>query len=207
MLYDGISRGGDYKFRMGKIYCISLFNKHIYYSGINTLFSIDVNDDCLYEPINDKKEAFKINYKVLSIGLNISNNCNMKCAYCFNNNKDNTTFNWSKALDTLNDVIRTYPEVKKIYIDLSGKGEPLLHLNEIIEYSNYFKKLSKKTNIDIVVQFVTNGLLLTKNTVEKLQNQNILFGISIDGLQEIYDYYRKDYQGNSTFNRIIENIT
>jgi uncharacterized protein len=51
----------------------------------------------------------------------------------------------------------------------------------------------------------TNGMLLNEAWAEFLRRENFLVGISLDGPAHIHDRYRKDNQGNGTFQRVFDN--
>ena len=138
--------------------------------------------------------------------LNISNSCNLNCDYCFNISKNNTKMSSYTAIQKLDELFNKWPDGEKYFIDLSGKGEPLLNLNTILEINDYCKFLSNKYQKEIVVSFVTNGLLLTKKTVTKLQDSGILFGISIDGPKYIHNLHRKSKNNKDAYNIIIQNV-
>ena len=83
-------------------------------------------------------------------------------------------------------------------------GEPLLALDEIKEIVNY----TKRNHPDIRFRYgtITNGTLLTPDIIEYLNSNNFGFTISIDGTKKSHDKYRKDGDGNGTFDKIISNI-
>lgn len=138
--------------------------------------------------------------------INISNGCNLKCDYCFNNRKDNLKTTADFAKKKISELLVKYPNGEKYVIDLSGKGEPLLNLDTILEISDYCLKLSDAIRKEILVSFVTNGTLLTEKTVNLLQNAGILFGISLDGNQHQHDKHRKFLNGADTYEKIMQNI-
>lgn len=70
---------------------------------------------------------------------------------------------------------------EKYFIDLSGRGEPLLELPLILKIKEYCVSKSNLIKKEILVSFVTNGTLLTSNIAKILQENQILFGVSIDG--------------------------
>jgi uncharacterized protein len=50
----------------------------------------------------------------------------------------------------------------------------------------------------------TNGMLLNEAWAEFLRRENFLVGISLDGPAHIHDRYRKDNQGNGTFQQVFD---
>lgn len=144
------------------------------------------------------------------ITLFVTDMCNMRCKYCFEENKPikgkMMTFDIAKkAIDLLLKNNKNYKG-----IDLFG-GEPTLNsklLKEIIEYC----KTNEKTK-EIHFKISSNLYQLNDEIVEILKEyQNVLgkgnFGItvSLDGTKELNDKNRVDINGNGTFDKIINNI-
>lgn len=50
----------------------------------------------------------------------------------------------------------------------------------------------------------THGMLLNQNWMSFLRKENFLVGLSLDGPQEIHDYYRLDALGKGTFQAVYE---
>lgn len=170
------------------------------------MFSNNINDQILLAKIDlaEYIENFKI--ENLNLCINISNICNLKCDYCFNNEKKDESTDIEKIKLIINDFVYRYSDCEKIYVDLSGKGEPLLKLSLIYQINDFCKDLSNRIFKEILVSFVTNGVLLTPNIAESLQEKGILFGVSLDGNKENHDMYRKDVKGNGTYDLILGNI-
>ena len=139
--------------------------------------------------------------KTYTFCVNMADSCNLNCTYCFNKNKSGEMLSKEEVFDFLNTMFDTFKDGKKYYVDLSGKGEPLLNLPLIEDISNYCAKKEKEIGKDIVVRFVTNGVLLTKNVSDKLHELKILYGVSIDGVKKVHDELR-----NKTYDLVIENV-
>lgn len=111
-----------------------------------------------------------------------------------------------KAIELLDFAMLRYGDGERYFIDLSGKGEPLLCLKTILAICDWAKQRQDKERKEFVVQLITNGTLLCENVVEVLQRKGVLFGISIDGTKACHDRCRKDKHGNPTFDRIMANV-
>lgn len=122
-----------------------------------------------------------------SVVLEITDRCNLHCRHCMNRpDFSNIETEYEKVEYVIKKIVEY--GVKKVY--LSG-GEPLLHkdLFRIILLCDRYK--------DIEFVFTTNGLLLTEEILNTLeQKSNILLQFSIDGVkQDTYEYTR----GKGTF--------
>jgi sulfatase maturation enzyme AslB (radical SAM superfamily) len=100
----------------------------------------------------------------------ITKKCNLRCKHCLSDSGQRcpdelTTREAKKVIDAL--------EANKVFnVSLSG-GEPLIRpdIFELLEYSSEKK---------IGVELLTNGTLITKETVDRLKNIN-LFNVELSG--------------------------
>ena len=188
-----------------------IFDKKIYIDkGTGTFAS---NPDAL-----NKKKASAFNfdeyipdfrdYNVSTVAfcINISNACNLACDYCFNGNKDNTSLELEDVFRFLEDGFSKFSHKEKYFVDLSGSGEPLLYLKKILKIKEFCNSMQDRLNREVLVQFVSNGTLLTSEVAEILQNNGILFGVSIDGNKYIHNLHRKTKDGKDTYDLILNNI-
>ncbi|MCK4667805.1 radical SAM protein [Candidatus Dependentiae bacterium] len=148
--------------------------------------------------VTDKNS--KIQHYPLSVYLETSLKCNLKCIMCPGHsfNKEDKTKGQDFGILS--------PEIfKKItplfpYLDrciLSGDGEPFLNMHLL----KYLKELKRH---QIFVGFITNGILLKKETATKLIELGVdQITFSIDSLEkELYEKIRV----NAKFEILMENI-
>jgi uncharacterized protein len=76
----------------------------------------------------------------------------------------------------------------------------------ILELAEYCHLKSDEICKEVLPMLVTNGSLLTKENVDKLQSSGYIFGISIDGYQEMHDANRVSNKQEGTYKQIIKNI-
>lgn len=114
----------------------------------------------------------------LRIGLEVTHLCNYRCMHCYNNkllgkNKDSFT---TEEIEIFLDSIRG-----KVFEIVIGGGEPLMRkdLPYIVKkYNNFFK-----------FYITSNGSLLNKDLLKNFSH-NIVFQISIDGLEKTHNFIR-----------------
>lgn len=152
-----------------------------------------------------KPNKCETNYRV-TICINLSSNCNLNCSYCFNDKKTHNELSLSKCFDFIEEIINRNPQAQKFFVDLSGSGEPLLYIDHIIKIAEFCTRKSDSIAKEVTPMLVSNGLLLTSRTVKLLQDNGILFGVSLDGYKQLHDSQRKDALGCSTYDRILSNI-
>ena len=126
----------------------------------------------------------------LKISMNLTEKCNLRCIQCFSdsgNLKD-------KELTT-KDMYNLFDEMAEngtFFICLGG-GEPFTRtdLFDILEYGK------KK---QLAISIVTNGLLLTKEIIERLNELDVDYlWVSFEGMKENHEKLR----GNGTFDKTI----
>lgn len=139
------------------------------------------------------KERYSHPYNIC---LNLTDDCNLACRYCFVQQKPNyMTLNIAKqaiewGMDNLNwhREHNTCHSDNRVFITYFG-GEPTLMWDEIIvpltEWA--YEKYSKK---DIGFTITTNGTLLNEEKVKFLYKNNIIPLLSIDGAPQTQDYNR-----------------
>lgn len=115
----------------------------------------------------------------------ITKKCNMKCMHCFNNSGDSKFHDFDNELskeETLN-VANQIVELKPEQCCLCG-GETLLN-------EHVFDIIRILSNGNIIVNIVSNGLLLSESVAEKLKASGINnVQISVDGLGYQHDKFR-----------------
>ena len=189
-----------------------ILGKTVFIDGKTGLFSFnETNYDLmlkrdnfnfdLYEP-----RFYEYNTTSVTFCINLSDSCNLACDYCFNPKKQNKNISVENALAFLKVCFLSFPDKEKYFVDLSGKGEPLLYLDKILKIKKYCDNKSNELNREVLVKFVCNGTLLNSLTASILQKEGILFGVSIDGDKLVHDKHRKTKDGKDTYQTILNNV-
>lgn len=108
------------------------------------------------------------------INFHLTNSCNYNCTYCFGKFPDKTQLTFKQACAVIDNVARYFSQKGIVdgRINLAG-GEPLLypHLEELIDYINAY---------GIKVSVITNGSLLTEETIKGWKDRVCCVGLSVD---------------------------
>ena len=186
-----------------------VFEDEIYYDEGSAAFSFTSTFPDNYAILPDVDELLRLSPKPTSYAfcLNIIDSCNLSCDYCFNVIKSGKSISDKSAIVSLERLFSLFPDGEKYFVDLSGKGEPLLALKQVLEIANWCHKKQDAIRKEILVQFVCNGTLLRPEIADLLQRKGILFGVSLDGDEFTHDAHRKDKNGNPTFKSILRNVT
>ena len=141
--------------------------------------------------------------------LNITDDCNLACHYCFVQQKPHY-MDLQTAKDAVDFLWNNYQikKEKKLptdapYINFFG-GEPTLLWDEIIEPLVLYIKEKYQNQINIGM--TTNGTLLNETRIKFIKNNAIGVLLSIDGDRETQELTRPCKNGQSSFDLIFPNI-
>ncbi len=136
--------------------------------------------------------------------------CNFRCPYCFERGIKYVSMDASiieKSTKFIEERIKIF-KPEEVSVSYYG-GEPLLELNKIFKFGYFFKSLQNKYDFRLGADIVTNGYLLSINTVFELYNKaNIKSAqITLDGPPRIHDARRFLRGKRKTFDAIYKNIS
>ena len=136
--------------------------------------------------------------------------CNLQCSYCFFLNKDRlypgSHFRMSdEVLETYIRQLIEYHRSPQVTVSWQG-GEPTLMGIDFYRRALDYQRLYKKPGMVFENTLQTNGTLLNDEWCEFFKENNFLVGISIDGPRRLHDVYRRDKQGQSTFDRVMRGL-
>jgi len=128
----------------------------------------------------------------------LSENCNLKCLHCYQENHKPIQLKFEQLLDIYNQYKELLKKLKmKGHINITG-GEPLCnpYLFKILE-------LIKKDSENITFSILTNGTLINDDIAKRIKDFNPYYvQVSLEGGKKINDYIR----GNGTYKKIAQGI-
>ena len=143
-----------------------------------------------------------------SLYVNITNLCCCKCVFCVRDITDSVGGSDSLCLDHEPTIDELKAELEKFNLDeyeevvFCGYGEPLMRINEVVEFANYIKT---KKNIKIRVN--TNGLadlIHKKKTAVLLKDAIDAVSISLNAPnEEVYLEVAKPAFGIKSFDAML----
>ena len=155
---------------------------------------------------------------VRSITLQVTDDCNMACTYCYQHSKKSNVMTSETAKEFLN-MILDDTEKSNTYITSNRAigatvefigGEPWLAIDMISEVSQWFiNELFRRKHrwaIHFLFSACSNGLLHFDPRVQaylKRYNNCFSYSISIDGNKDLHDSCRIDLEGKGTYDRAI----
>lgn len=171
------------------------------------------------------------NYFPRRFSLDITEECTLRCKYCFYTNDDDTkrrhTFNhmseetaykaidyyYSRYVSAVNKMPKGYftSERNMLTPNLSWwGGEPLLQFELIKKTKTYIESLDWSSlgisSQDIQYSIVTNFTVVNDEIIDFIVNNGIHLSVSIDGGREEHDTNRVFADGSGSFDTVIKNI-
>ncbi len=135
--------------------------------------------------------------------------CNLDCRYCFYRCKYEL-FGGTKHRMTGEILEKMTADFLALRFDLSSfawqGGEPAIMGLDFYRQAVELQKKYALSGQAVSNAFQTNAVMLDENWCRFFREYNFLLGISLDGPKEIHDYYRRDYAGCGTYDRVINAI-
>lgn len=169
-------------------------------------------DSFLHRLYGQEKSDFEQN--VFNITFQVTDDCNLKCSYCYQIHKGHNTMPLEvakKFIDLLlnnDEMIRSYVDINKkraVVLDFIG-GEPFLEVELIDQIIDYFitqvilRKHHWQYNYRISIS--SNGTLYftpkVQQFIQKYKN-NLSLGITVDGHKELHDACRVFPDGSGSY--------
>ncbi len=141
---------------------------------MNKILQQDLDKPWGLEFSQEEIEIIKAKNGLLSLELELSRKCNLRCIYCYAASGE--ALNNELSFNQICDVVKQAKDLGAKKIIVLGGGEPLLYpqLLELIEFIN-------KNQLDIAL--FTNATLLTKKIAQKLYEFNVEVAIKLNSFR------------------------
>ena len=195
----------------GRRYIFDAISNNIYETDNDCDFSsVDLSDlgylsDIREDPLSHDSGFSSVLNGAKTFIIELTEECNFRCKYCVFDEENHQERNHSEISVSIecakNELERFYERTNGVegYVIFYG-GEPLLEFEKIKELVDFGNKISRGI---FKYSLTTNGVLLTRDKVDFLIENDFLVTVSIDGPQEIHDEMRISKNGKGT-HQIIE---
>lgn len=144
---------------------------------------------------------------VKALCLNVAHDCNMRCTYCFAETGHFGGRRELMSLETARQAVEFLIAASKhrrhCEIDFFG-GEPLLNWEVVKETVAYAREREKETGKEFRFTITTNGIGLTREIMDFINDNMYNVVLSIDGRKEVNDRMRRTVSGKgSTYDLIV----
>jgi len=155
-----------------------------------------------------------------NITLVVTEDCNFACTYCYMHSKKPKRMTGKTAREIVDFILDENltngyinpRESPGVILDFIG-GEPLLEIETINEFMEYFIYKSMKINHpwkdNYVISMSSNGSLYSSQKVQdfvKKYKGRVHIGITIDGTRELHDTCRVYKNGKGTYDDVIKGV-
>ncbi len=132
----------------------------------------------------------------------LTNSCNLNCKYCYQKNKENKSIN----LGIIKKLLTEESTSNNLSTNVSFfGGEPLLQKSILYDTINLCKELEKRSKHRFTYSMATNATLIDDDFIHFCKANKISVGVSIDGDEYSHNLNRCDFEGNGSFERVLEN--
>jgi uncharacterized protein len=164
-----------------------------------------VADDAGREPLEDPPADFPLQ----SLVMNLTNQCNLSCQYCYEFGEDKVATPEGKpkfmdletAKASVNFLLEQSAGRKAVHITFFG-GETLMNfplLRQVVAYANEQAAAQRRT---VDFSLTTNATLLTPAIIEFLSENRIGVTVSMDGPADLHDKLRVFSSGQGSYSVI-----
>lgn len=164
------------------------------------------NSLALKRPCLPQSTHIERNAKIIDrITLHVSNDCNLRCKYCYasggNYHSEKKLMSKDTAEAFVDFCTREFSEVRNIVF---FGGEPFLNPDRILHICQLFEAYYRTGKIKVMPKFgaITNGTIMSQLIMKIIETYFSFLTVSIDGPQIINDTNRVDIKGNGSFDRI-----
>lgn len=177
---------------------------------INEIFTLIENDSLFSQMPNDLDLVMKNKQPVVkALCLHIAHDCNLSCKYCF---AEEGEYHGSRSFmsaeigkKALEFLIESSGNRRNLEVDFFG-GEPLMNFDVVKEIVSYGRELEKNCNKTFRFTLTTNGVLLTDDVIDYVNEHMVNVVLSIDGRKETNDRMRKTLNDKSSYDIILPNF-
>jgi uncharacterized protein len=128
--------------------------------------------------------------KIYTLALNVTQQCNLRCKYCYVENPGSQPFMSEETAKKAIDFITEFEDIEGFGISFYG-GEPLLNFPVIKSAIEYASKVEEEKGFpEVKFHVTTNGTLMTDEMIDYFTDYDIDVMVSIDGPAFIHDAMR-----------------
>ena len=148
-------------------------------------------------------------FAIKALCLHVAHVCNLNCSYCFASqgkyHGERAVMSAEVGKRAIDFLIENSAGHRNLDIDFFG-GEPLMNWDVVKVLVAYGREQEKLHGKNIRFTLTTNGVLLNEEVTEFCNKEMHNVVLSLDGRPEVHNRFRKDYAGNGSYDRIIDNF-
>lgn len=171
------------------------------YTDLLSLLEEFERNDLLYTTSHAPEPQIEPSRK-LGVWLHITNQCNLRCTYCYLG-KTSETMSAETGRKVLDSLLNSAMQqgMKEVALKFAG-GEALLEWPLVEELYYYALEKTRGTGIEIQPIILSNGTTITPRMAQLLKQHGFQVAISLDGLGEVNDRQRPFVNGRGSFDKV-----
>lgn len=157
----------------------------------------------------EKYAKYSVASPVKAMCLLISQDCNLRCEYCFASTGD---YNMGRKLmdfetgkKAIDFLLEKSANRENLELDFFG-GEPLMNFDVVKQVVEYARSKEAEYNKKFRFTITTNGMLLDDDKIDYINREMSNVVLSIDGRKEVNDRVRKRVDGTGCYDKIMKNF-
>ncbi len=156
-----------------------------------------------------KSEPLPESFPLQTIVLNVTNQCNLSCQYCYEFGEDKVAtpegkpkfMAWETAKSSVDYLFAESQGRKSVHITFFG-GETLMNFPLLKQVVAYARSRAQELKVNIDFSLTTNATLLSPAIIEYLAENAIGVTVSMDGPKEMQDKFRVFSNGRGSYDII-----
>jgi uncharacterized protein len=178
------------------------------HEGITELYGLSaIQNGALRGPA--PSQPLPEHFPLQSMVLNVTNQCNLSCHYCYEFGEDKVAtpegkkkfMEWETAKTSVDYFFEESRGRSSVHITFFG-GETLMNFPLLKQVVDYARREADRRKVSIDFSLTTNATLLTPAIIEFLATNAIGVTVSIDGNKESHDAFRVLKNGRGTYDII-----
>ena len=147
--------------------------------------------------------------------LNVTNQCNLSCAYCYEYSEDKIvdTTNGAQpkfmsdetARQSVDLLLRESGDNAVVHVSFFG-GETLMNFPVLSRVVPYAREQATARGKRVEFNLTTNATLLTSEMIGFLADHDVAVTVSIDGPREMQDRFRVFHDGRGTYDVLLPRV-
>ena len=158
---------------------------------------------------SDAPQPLPDHFPLQTLVLNVTNQCNLSCEYCYEFGEDKIAtpegkkkfMDWETAQTSVNYLLSESKGRHAVHITFFG-GETLMNFPLLKQVVDYARTRAKEEGVNIDFSLTTNATLLTPTIIQYLADNQVGVTVSLDGTKEINDKFRVFSNGKGSYDII-----
>ena len=176
-------------------------------SCYNEIAELYQNKILFSEDDYEKFAKYSVAAPVKAMCLLISQDCNLRCEYCFASTGDygkgRKLMDFETAKLAIDFLLENSGDRENLELDFFG-GEPLMNFDVVKQAVEYARSKEKEYNKNFRFTITTNGILLDDDKIDFINKEMSNVVLSVDGRKEVNDRVRRFSNGMGCYDMIMD---